>query len=163
MKNEKLTAQIAPEQLERIYAAYLGCKYLTSGEEPDIFPIIGETITAIERYPKTFEGDRLILKPLSSISDEDASKCASMCGLHTAGNRVIRMEDAVFVDNDTYTLQISHRGYICLRKNGSLYNADMRGIYAFLMKEKYDCGYADIPSLIEAGIAIADTKNKTEL
>lgn len=155
----KLTAAIA--------GSYPNAKVTMSGYDDPIFKIDEIDFKHDEfTLMRVSNGDifhepidqcQLILTPLSKISDEDAFRCASMCGLHTAGNRVIRITAAVFVENDTYQLQISHNGYVCLRKNGALYNMDIRKVYDYLRSKGYDCGHGSIPSLIAAGVAVEPT------
>lgn len=152
------------EILFKVFTTYAGCEMILekSGRIAKLCGVAfdgmiislydGEDIRNYEYFPF-----KPILTPLSAITDEHADTCAVFCGLHTEGNAIKRYSEAIIISNDTYDLQIGHNGYICLRKNGQLYNMDMRKVIDKLREWGYDCGYGDIPSLIEAGIAIDKT------
>lgn len=88
---------------------------------------------------------QLAAKPMSDITDDDAKECGSCCGLHTEGSRVEREVNSVYVYNDSYQLQIYFNGHICLRKNGAIYDQDMRRVYEYLRSKSYYCDSDDIP------------------
>ncbi len=89
------------------------------------------------------------------LTKEHAVQLGRLAGL--ANGIAIDMPDAMFVNDDTYQLQIAHNGYVCMRKNGVLYNEDVRCLIAQLQSLGYDMGYLKIKSLIEAGIAADKT------
>ena len=164
------------EFLAKCDAAYMNCrcKCNTSLFKPNHHSvdensklIMSPSILA-DCHEKTFwyKNFTLLLIPLSEITDEDANKCAELCGLHREGNKITRTENIIYVENDSYVLSISYNGYICLKKNGLLYNMNMLKVYDFL-RTKYDLGFSGynngkfitVYSLIEAGIA----QNKNEV
>lgn len=159
--------QLTNEQLARMYGTYMGCevkcKKLAGWKLSQQRTILN--LYFLANYFERIEA--IILTTLSQITTEDANTCANLCGLHTDGNNIRRTNHYVFIENDSYELQISHNGYVCLRKNGVLYNMDMRKVIDFLRSNKrhdgtekpvYDCGYGEIRSLIEAGYALDKTK-----
>ena len=76
---------------------------------------------------------------LSDITNKDAIECGSRCGLHTQGSSVARDGNAVFVNNDTYQLVIYFNGHLCMKKNGVVYDQDMRNVYEYLRSQSYYC------------------------
>ncbi len=60
----------------------MGSKYITKGEEPQTFPVIGETITCFDLFQNSMEGDRLILKDIKDISDDDITEIAKLASYH---------------------------------------------------------------------------------
>lgn len=85
---------------------------------------------------KNINKEYLELKPLSSISDEDAIEVARLCGL---ANACIResTEDRLGLYDDTYILRINYNGYIYLLKSGSLYHQMTLRCYDFLRSKGY--------------------------
>lgn len=93
---------------------------------------------------------KLLLKPLSKISDEDAMMCSGIIGEEIPDDYDLSSEEAkqaVKVFGQT------------LQKN---LHKDDGGVTPrlldFLRSRGYDCGYQNIPSLVEAGIAILETE-----
>jgi len=154
----------------QILSAYFGSKVLqTIAWEQDrprvIAQVLGikthpkfEILTKSEKNHGWMDGSdcQLLLKRISDITEEHASKCASLCGLHTEGNHVTKMIDSVCIQNDTYLLQICHDGCISMYNHQRVTEFDARPIYAFLQLESYDCGHGSIPSLIDAGVAVCE-------
>ncbi len=67
----------------KVFAQYLGQKYNDGDlEEPQIFPVEAETFSCFELYPNGMNSAKLILKPLSAITDEDAIEVARILGYH---------------------------------------------------------------------------------
>lgn len=140
----------------KIFAAYLGSPYRVdylsvTTKQPsfkvekcltpfDLYHYAPYHVTSV--YTMT-----LLLKPLSAISDEDALKLGKMYGWEVEGNPfggdiTLPDEDVIkLIKYHAEDMQFSHKEIDTLRGWG------------------YDCGYAEIPSLIEAGIAI---KKETE-
>lgn len=151
----------------RIVAAYLPCKaYDTLQKEVVDVVACQDEYGTIEsylantanHYGHPYRGYvlkyQLILTPPAKITDEHLHEISAYAGLHKEGNKITRYTDRILVINDTYELQISNIGYVCMRKNGHLYNLDARPITHRLMELQYDMGYLNTPSLIEAGRAI---------
>lgn len=152
MSNDrKLTAQIA--------AAYFDAKVYIHDDRlhpsNKIQSIIGVTKTKIvysESSSSFFDGwfhisaCQLILKKLEDISDEDA---------------IVFFDNWMKSNNHSDKLDTNGFKASCVRcwisdnensKYRLLHSTD------YLRSKSYDCGYGSIPSLIEAGIAIVDTK-----
>lgn len=94
----------------------------------------------------------LLLTPLSQITDEDAKELGKICGL--ANGTVRGYAYSVLVEDDSYQLQISFNGYICLRKNDKLYNE--KGIldcYDFVRSKGYALPYMglSVEDLVKLG------------
>lgn len=132
--------QLTAEDKARVFAQYLGCKYTdTTAEEPEVFPVIGETITCFERYPRAMATAQLILRPLSKISDEDKSE-------------VCRLADNT-IDTDHVLTEKDKKNLV-----KGMYDAMNEGefpyhIADFLRSRSYMLPYKGI-DLFEAGIAI---------
>ena len=154
--------EYSPELMERIYAAHLGQKYIAdyAGEEPFTFTINGETITSLEQFPNLTHKDRIILTPLSEISDEDAIAVAKLYPwFNWYGDTVLEVYVNQFgekvVSNEK---RIGKYETVCLHyKEPSEIELNQKQT-DYLRSKGYDCGYGDIPSLIGAGIAIEKAK-----
>jgi len=116
-------------------------------------------LCAINITDESVASCKLILTPLSQISEEHASMCASQIGLHTEGNVVGWYNNSVIITNDTYKLEIGYNGFIGFTKNGTLLKCNINCVLDKLRELGYDCGYGKIDSLIEAGIAVKAQKN----
>lgn len=127
---EKLTQQIA--------GAYIGAQVVWRGIEVPAYNVINahEIINC-----------RLILTPLSAISDEDAVGLAEMFGYDPVGKIVKCVM--------RYNQIELHFEYVVYRIVISQHIID------YLRSRNYDIGYMDIKSLIDAGIAISSL-DKTE-
>lgn len=111
---------LTTEQIARVFAMYYGQRYISdpNGEEPQNFPVIGETLTCFEYYPNSKCGDVLLLRPLSSITDEDALEVAKIIaqrpphyGLHDADiTRNGTVVDVVFLDKSHEVISIGLNG-----------------------------------------------------
>jgi hypothetical protein len=108
--------------------------------------LFSDGISTLLRSPGTYllSDCQLAAKAMSEITDDDAKECGSICGLHTGGSRVERKVNSVYVYNDSYQLQIYFNGHICLRKNGAIYDQDMRRVYEYLRSKSYYCDSDDI-------------------
>lgn len=173
---QKLTAQIA--------AAYFGQKVKIEIPLMETF-IIGihengllQTAHSVGTHDKfNVEYCQLILKPLSAITDEDAIEVAKIAVNHTNNvdfsNYEITLNSRDFERIEVYIggirIGIYYDGrIICSNKIAPfifLPTFNMSQIADFLRstdeskgKYAYDCGYGSIPSLIDAGIAIDETK-----
>ncbi len=179
MSNE-LTPQIA--------GAYYGCRVETApyGGQPNrklIGEMIGITSYGISlKYPEwqstdsqPFANCKLLLRPLSAITDDD---CAfiyeTIIGSTIGENRFsiqrqqgksITVETVYNIDNApdkrTY-VYIPDSLEIYYTQEGRIEYPDgvrMQEIIDYLRSKGYDCGRGSIPSLISAGIAVED---KTE-
>ena len=166
------------EFLAGMFHTYSGAKVAVADWKydngmPDAYPIasinansicIGENKNGIDMWIKISDC-RPILTPLSEISDVDAFGVAKIYGLENGG--MARTEDAIFIYDGVFRLQISHSGYVCIRKNNVLYNANMTPAIDYLRspyrpdgtpKPVYDCGYRHIRNLIDAGLAVKSEK-----
>ena len=154
MSNDrKLTAQIA--------AAYFDSKVYIHDDRlhpsNKIQSIIGVTKTKIvysESSSSFFDGwfhisaCQLILKKLEDISDEDAIEVAWILDVNYSNNP----DSEQWYDLDGLINYVKEEII-----DGSRL-ADVVELIDYLRSKSYDCGYGSIPSLIEAGIAIVDTK-----
>ena len=124
-----------PEYTGEIVAPYIGTIMYKSGS------VLGEV---------TYDQCRLILTPLSHITDEDAVEVCNIVGERGAGNgkilRVIITVDLKIVldfEKTRFSIPLSI------------------SIIDYLRSRNYDLGYMGIKSLIDAGIAISST-DKTD-
>lgn len=94
----------------------------------------------------------LELKPISSISDDDAIEVARLCGLANACI-IESTEDRLGIYDDAYMLRINYNGYIYLLKNGSLYHQMALKCYDFLRSKGYSLPWMglSVEKLIEYG------------
>lgn len=167
------------EFLARVYGAYIGCPVMLGDNDKHVLEsvnrfentvgcsLFGEVIAYFK-----FDECNLLLTPLSEISDEDAMKVFSMVvhpNIDYPRNdyhfsKTDSGSTKVIINNDWYNSTL-----IIGSKNGIVWmphkdNARVGAcVYDYLRSNKrpdgtekpvYDCGYAEIPSLIEAGIAI---------
>lgn len=141
----KLTAQIA--------GAYWGAKVkiIELSHPYDIHPIAGlmDIGLFVPNYIGTiftFEKCRLILKPLSEISDEDSKGVVGLMAGADYGeldiDDVPEWLNEVIGGNSALTADYVSGWQMLL-------------LMDFLRSKGYDCGYGEIPSLIKAGIAIS--------
>lgn len=87
---------------------------------------------------------KLALKPLSSISDEDAIEVAKIASAYGVDN-------IITAENGRYLVGI------CKTHTDnwfSTYGIDWLMAFDYLRSKGYDCGFRDVSSLIEAGLAI---------
>lgn len=137
--------QLTAEDKARVFAQYLGCKYTdTTAEEPEVFPVIGETITCFERYPRAMATAQLILRNISKISDED---------LRDACEIAADEEDKGIVPKG-YSFSAEERASLitAFEEDMKVYQFDYR-LADFLRSRSYALPYRGI-DLFEAGIAI---------
>lgn len=87
-----------------------------------------------------------ILTPLSEITDEDAVEVGRIIGV---------IDKNCPIEDLSYWAGYTRKVYLNKHKYGSdrAYH-----VIDYLRSKKYDCGYLHISSLIEAGLAIKDTK-----
>ena len=81
---------------------------------PEFLSYKGDSIPlcAVNITDESVSSCKLILTPLSLISEQHASMCASLIGLHTGGNVVGWYNDSVIITNDTYELEIGYNKFI---------------------------------------------------
>lgn len=143
-------------QLMREFTPYLPCKCIDTitGNTVEVFGYSHDTgmveFWAMKGHNDSDWGNieffKLILTPLSEITDEDAIIVADLGA--SSGNGGI-----------TYGLQIIRD--IRFGRDGVLEVRNAKRfikIIDFLRSKSYDCGYGSIPSLITAGIAINSKK-----
>lgn len=129
-KNNK--GEITTEFITQIRASYLGSDFamiLNSGE----YKVEKLEIGMLPLFNKQ---DYLILNSLLNIKDEDAITVANLFGLVNAKISE-RNKDYILMIDDTYEVQISYNGYICVRKNKSLYNQMVLCAYQYLQSKGY--------------------------
>ena len=133
----------------KIFAAHLGCNFRYAGSIANIRKLAGinRRYSVEEEAPTgdSYRIDRcqLILTPLSEISDEHARGIA----------RIARPD---ITDNE-HLLNIGRSICINLIRGNVLLEIGfnrIRGIITYCQRNSIDVGYDDIPSLIEAGIAV---------
>lgn len=91
--------------------------------------------------------------PLSKITDEDALSIATAFGCVVAEVSK-RTKDCILMIDDSYEIQISYDGYICVRKNKELYNQKVLIAYQMLQLKGYALPYMkySVEDLVEAGV-----------
>jgi hypothetical protein len=125
---------------KEIIAKYYGCKWIMnfSGEEPILMPIIGESITCLERYPRVSENDKLVLKSLDDINEED----------------IIQVHNLLYGEKDrdklTYMFQMKNIGeFVSKLQHTNMTGLQNIKIIDFLRSKGYD-----LDNLIAEGIAV---------
>ncbi len=95
----------------------------------------------------------LLLKDLRSITDEDAINISKMFGCVMAVIKK-RNNDYILMTDDSYEIQISYNGYICVRKNKALYNMCTLMAHQYLQSKGYALPYMkySVKELVEVGI-----------
>ena len=133
------------EFLERVFAAYWGvdCRY--KNEFGTFEPKVDRQFFGNNKLGNDYK-IQLLLTPLSQISDEDAIEVARILGL--SYNNDPESECYYDLGGLIADLTSNSEDYIKMHFNGSGILID------HLRSRGYDCGYGEIPSLIEAGIAI---------
>lgn len=128
---------------QKIFATYLGCKlYITAQKlELDREVILDAYwLRVLQERPGIFA--QLILKPLSEISEEHAAEFA-------------RTQRYVSDQPDTYA-KVGKEIIKNVLLKGSKWCISYQGA-DYLRRHGYDCGFENIPSLIEAGFAKTGT------
>src|ERR1051325_2303015 len=142
--------------LAAMYAAYYGARVCAPTIEPDMDMWENARIITVEDKCILYQDEegiaginindcKLVLKPLSEISDEDAIEVAKMYG-----------GLCIKVDKDGF-LQVVYKNNVCVTYfvvNNPL-NIPTK-LTDFLRSRGYDCGYGSIKSLIESGYAIEE-------
>lgn len=146
------------EFLARVYGAYMGCGikhqsasvgYVGKQRVGVMLSICSYTTEILvggyghgNNDLATIATSKLLLTPLSQISDEDAIELARIVGF----NRDLLahgQEFALYLDEG---------------KKISEFSDQLTHAIDYLRSKGYDCGYGEIPSLIDDGIAIDKTK-----
>lgn len=112
-----------------------------------------------------FYQTKLLLTPLSAITDEDAIEVAKIIGCNIPLVNSYGLQGEI-----TYIVKRNDKGVsVGIYRVGGNLNEVVRRIYFddrnllnteqadYLRSKAYDCGYAEIPSLIYAGLAIDKT------
>lgn len=139
MDQKVLTSQIA--------ASYFGCEVLFSGRAYKLSSIneYGIIIKELDNHHVTFDLCQLILKPFSEITDADCEAVVALMSQADYGpldvTDIPSWLDEVMNGNSALSAD-----YVS--------GQQVQIIIDFLRSRSYDCGYSEIPSLIEAGIAI---------
>lgn len=175
--------------LARCFGAYMGCEvkvhqdedlpttgYLTGihGEyEAEVQLIEGYHASEEPTY-REYKWTKLLLTPLSSISDEDAVDVAKLAYslplTRYPKSWVVRRSDRDFLyvesRRNDYSFQVDLvECSVDIFRNDEAVTSGIpvrHSVYIDYLRSKgYDCGYGHIPSLIESGIAIDKTTLNT--
>jgi hypothetical protein len=92
---------------------------------------------------------KLILKPLSKLSDADALAISMICGL-SHGDYVYKLRMGRELVTEYW------------RRVSNVAASSWVKVFDYLRANGYDCGYADIPSLIDAGLAMEPVSAESE-
>lgn len=157
---------VTNEMLARIFGAYMPCKIIIDDTHRYLIGVDwGEGYISYGELTESGEPDydyladkctidkiQLILSPLSEISDEDAIEVA----------KIITYIPSARADNHIDLWSIDETYFYCAGENipttKQFINSLPTEAVDFLRSRSYDCGFANIPSLIEAGMAIKKTK-----
>ena len=131
--------------LAAMFAAYMGAKYIRK-DMNEFAPSIltPHLFNAMCEYGY-IEECKLILTPLSKISDEDARYVCSVVGFHVIETQTLT---EVFCSIEFEVMEF-HFGDFRYKVRPNSHTTD------FLRSKSYDCGYMDMTSLIDTGYAIA--------
>lgn len=134
--------QITKEMLDRIIAAYWGCRIQVNGNQMQMIGLETKCIylaKPAKDYAEEFDFSdcQIMLKPLSLISNEDAIEVAKMNFHGHTEHPQVELGRAL--------VQKIHKHIYCEK---------VVTIIDFLRSKSYDCGYGNIPSLIAMGIAV---------
>jgi hypothetical protein len=168
-----------------IAAAYWGCEIHTKGETykmhgmPALFGEIHLSFAPRGNEALEVEQCQLVLTPLSAISDEDAIEVAkiidanNLCGSGKISYEFKRVQAFNYDKGENEPVPTVQRlntkgdSIGLLIVDFSAQHMEERKVIDYLRssvrpdgtpKPIYDCGYLDIPSLIESGIAVDKTK-----
>lgn len=134
------------EFLARVYGAYIGCEYFISDKHGTFTQkITPEVLHGI--YSGGIRKGKLLLTPLSAITDEDAIEAQRLHFIGEGDPIVKDWKKIVYCAGELQFYRQDGVGYYSLPIN--------QPVIDFLRHKGYDCGYAHIISLIEAGIAIS--------
>lgn len=132
----------------------------------DIVDEVGEVVESGVEID--IKDGRLLLIPLSKITDEDAIEVAKII----TGNNICQIVEKrkgsilFYVDSSSsldegLQIELKFTDYVGRIAQYAQYQSTCLFFYQrvvdFLRSRGYDCGYGEIPSLIEAGIAIDKT------
>jgi len=127
------------ENKAKFFAQYWGQRLLN-----------GKSIVPIRRKISKF--DYINVKPISSITDEDAIELGKICGLamNIIGHRDA---DKVVLYDDSYKLYINFSSYIWKQKNGAIYHQATLKFYDYLRSKGYALPYMglSVEVLVEYG------------
>lgn len=156
--------QITNEMLDRIFAAYWGCKTIIcypSSNFPQ-YSVVDKLFhkslqDKMESLATHYKWNKLILKPLSSISDEDAKEVAKMYPwFNWYVDAVLEVYKNQFGDTVVSNeKRIGRYETVCLKYSEPSEIELNQKQTDYLRSRSYDCGYGNIPSLITAQIAIS--------
>lgn len=149
------------EFLARVYGAYYGSECVQCvGSKQELKGTISQ-LANLPFYERN--NTKLLLTPLSQISDEDAIEVAKIAGITEIAGGVIRGNGVIVIHSPSgRKLSVYHNAgskHVSIRIKDKGYDVidGAQNIYDFLRSRGYDCGFSEIPSLIEAGIAIDKT------
>lgn len=127
--------KISNETFVRIFAAYWGAK-VEEENNPKQVQSVNSTLSDYYKQLDMPFHYKLLLKSLSKITDDDKSYCL----------KIVHQNSRLYgVVNFTYLGRLECNAV----------DADQwQQIIDYLRSKGYDCGYCEIPSLIDAGIAI---------
>ena len=131
--------EITIQTREKIYNQYYGITVYR----------INKTMDNRMNYIDSF----IELTPLKKITESDAITIAKMFGCVNA-EIYKRNKECVLMIDDSYEIQISYNGYICVRKNKELYNEMVLRAYQYLQSKGYALPYLNysVEDLVELGV-----------
>ena len=147
---EKLTQH----QLAGMFAAYMPCKITDKNGEGVHYNMVGisqyESMLQVEMPSGdsdwwNYDIFNLLIKPLNKIEKEHAEHVGKIMSNSTV---VLNVK----YEHDCLTGQVGNNGFVCHFTDFNQECID------YLRSKGYDCGYLHIPSLIDAGYAIDNTK-----
>lgn len=160
--------ELSYDDKARVVAMYLNADvlYICEGEEVicHIENVGLNNLSATGRLKdgKTFNhyghnlSGKLLLIPLSEITDVHILELVKICGL---ANAVIRERDefGVVIKDDSYGFWISYEGYLSMYKNDKLYHMNMLPCYDQLREWNYALPYKGV-DLFKSGLAMSKKK-----
>jgi len=173
MKQEK---EYSNEWLARMFGAYMGCECDTTYQNSKGEAIVSKTI-GIVNNSVFFEIDLLgnvsihlsrikpMLTPLSEISDADAIELAMIISEDKIPWRLVERDIGLIsiydsVRENSIEIFEEERFVKMEYETGKFYTCGWSlSMYDYLRRKGYDCGFMEVPSLIEAGLAVKKTKH----
>ena len=144
-------------ELLRIFACHWGCGVVEYGNTADAIEYLSTVDDAwLDRMANVEVNAKLVLIPLSRITDEDAIEVAKL--INPNGNPAF-LEYSVYKNGYGQPVvswgESHHHKYMIETNYVNCPNFVLRGSQVDYLRSKgYDVGFGEIASLIEAGIAI---------
>ncbi len=160
--------KITDEIKAKVFAQYLGSK--AKSEDDAIVIVYGIMLPESSPLEENFhvltyedhlghnqemiEDVTLLLKPLSSITDEDAIELCKMFGF--VNSKIVDRNDyKIALNDDSYTVVISYKGEVTVFKNQQVFNEYFAfHAYQFLISKGYD-----MPNYLLGRKTLIESKN----